>query len=107
MIGSHKVEFRGRVRLWNEAAGGGLAVVDVPAELVATLGGRRQYRVAGTLSGVPFTGSAMLVAGGGFCIGVSRAALKVWAPRSATRSIWQSTELDSLRRDRSSIARLD
>jgi hypothetical protein len=76
MIGSHKVEFRGRVRLWNEAAGGGLAVVDVPAELVATLGGRRQYRVAGTLSGVPFTGSAMLVAGGGFCIGVSRAALK-------------------------------
>jgi hypothetical protein len=71
-----QVAFRGRVRPWNEAAIGGLAVVDVPAELVVALGGRRQYRVAGTLSGAPFSGSAMLVAGGGFCIGVSRAALK-------------------------------
>jgi hypothetical protein len=33
-------------------------------------------RMAGTLNGTPFTGSTMLVVGGGFCIGVSRAALK-------------------------------
>jgi len=32
-------------------------------------------RVAGSLNGVPFTGSTMLVAGGGFCVGVTRAAL--------------------------------
>jgi hypothetical protein len=43
--------------------------------LVAELGGRRQMRMAGSLNGVPFTGSTMLVAGGGFCVGVSRAAL--------------------------------
>jgi hypothetical protein len=61
----------------DEAAGGGLAVVDVPAERVVALGGRRQHRVAGTLSGAPFSGRAMLVAGAGFGIGVSRAALKV------------------------------
>jgi Domain of unknown function (DUF1905) len=70
------VVFKGTVRRWREDKPGGLAVVDVPAELVAKLGGRRQTRVTGTLNGAPYTGSAMLVAGGGFCVGVSRAALK-------------------------------
>ncbi len=70
------VVFRGRVRRWREDKPGGLAVVDVPAGLVGDLGGRRQMRVTGTLNGAPFTGSTMLVAGGGFCVGVSRAALK-------------------------------
>jgi hypothetical protein len=70
------VTFSGRVRKWREDKPGGLAVVDVPAELVDDLGGRRQTRVAGTLNGATFTGSTMLVAGGGLCVGVSRAALK-------------------------------
>ena len=68
--------FRGRIRRWREDKPGGLAVIDIPAELVAGLGGRRQMRMAGSLNGVAFTGSTMLVAGGGFCVGVSRAALK-------------------------------
>jgi hypothetical protein len=72
---SETVTFRGRVRYWDPAKGGGLAVVDVPAELVERLGGRRQYRVTGTLAGAPFSGSGMLVAGGGYCVGVSKAAL--------------------------------
>jgi Domain of unknown function (DUF1905) len=46
---------------------------------VDELGGRRQMRMAGSLNGVPFSGSTMLVAGGGFCVGVSRAALKTAA----------------------------
>ena len=71
-----RVEFRGRVRYWDEASRKGLAVVDVPADLVERLGGRRQYRVTGTLGGAPYTGSGMLVAGGGYCVGVSQAALK-------------------------------
>ncbi|MCW6004978.1 DUF1905 domain-containing protein [Micromonospora sp. CPCC 205371] len=70
------VTFTGRVRQWREDKPGGLAVVDVPADLVAELGGRRQMRVSGTLNDAPFTGSTMLVAGGGFCVGVSRAALR-------------------------------
>jgi hypothetical protein len=69
------VVFRAVVRRWREDTPGGLTVVDVPAELVGELGGRRQMRVVGTLAGSPFTGSTMLVAGGGFCVGVSRAAL--------------------------------
>jgi hypothetical protein len=39
-----QVTFRGRVRRWDEAKPGGLAVVDIPDELVVQLGGRRQYR---------------------------------------------------------------
>jgi len=69
------VTFRGRVRRWDDSKPGGLAVVDIPAELVPRLGGRRQYRVEGSLDGAPFGGSTMLVAGGGFAVGVSKAAL--------------------------------
>lgn len=70
------VVFRGRVRRWREDKPGGLAVIDIPLELVPELGGRRQMRMAGSINGVPFTGSTMLVAGGGFCVGVSRGALQ-------------------------------
>ncbi|HYU85819.1 MAG TPA: DUF1905 domain-containing protein [Kribbellaceae bacterium] len=69
------VRFRGSVRRWREDKPGGLAVVDIPVAFVDELGGRRQRRVSGTLDGSPFTGSTMLVAGGGFCVGVSKAAL--------------------------------
>ena len=68
--------FRGHIRRWKEDKPGGLAVVDIPAEFVAGLGGRRQMRMAGELNGAPFTGSTMLVADGGYCVGVSRAAMQ-------------------------------
>ena len=87
------VRFIGRVRQWREDKPGGLAVVDVPADLVAELGGRRQMRVTGTLAGTPFTGSTMLVAGGGLCVGVSRAAL-----RAAEAAVGDGVEL-SIARD--------
>jgi len=69
------VGFSGRVRRWRDDKPGGLAVVDIPTDLVADLGGRRQMRVAGNLNGTPFTGSTMLVTGGGVCVGLSKAAL--------------------------------
>jgi hypothetical protein len=71
-----RVTFKGRVRRWDESKPGGLAVVDIPTELVPGLGGRRQYRVEGTLDGADFGGSTMLVAGGGFAVGVRKAALR-------------------------------
>jgi uncharacterized protein DUF1905 len=71
-----EIRFRGRVRYWDEAASRVLAVVDVPGELVEKLGGRKQYRVTGTLNGAPYLGSGMLVAGGGYCVGVSQGVLK-------------------------------
>ena len=70
------VAFSGQVRRWREDKPGGLAVVDVPADLVADVGGRRQTRVTGTANAASFTGSTMLVAGGDLCVGVSKAALK-------------------------------
>jgi hypothetical protein len=69
------VAFSARVRQWRDDRPGGLAVVDVPAALVADLGGRRQMRVTGDLNRTPFTGSTMLVAGGGLCVGISKATL--------------------------------
>jgi hypothetical protein len=65
------VGFVATVRRWRDTAGG-LAMVDVPTNLVAALGGRRQMRVVGSINGAEFTGSTMLVAGGGFCVGVSK-----------------------------------
>jgi len=82
------VTFRARVRRWDESKPGGLAVVDIPSELVTRLGGRRQYRVEGALNGTPFGGSTMLVAGGGFAVGVSKAALS-----AATASVGDEVEL--------------
>ena len=70
------VRFRGRIRHWREDPPGGLAVIDIPPGEVEKLGGRRQFRVEGTINAKPFTGSTMLVAGGGYCVGVSKAALK-------------------------------
>ena len=86
------IRFTGRIRRWDEAKPGGLAVVDIPTELVATLGGRRQMRVAGTIAGAPFTGSTMLVAGGGFAVGVSKAALK-----AANASVGEEVAMDIAR----------
>ena len=65
----NEVTFHGRVRRWDESKPGGLAVVDIPGELVGELGGRKQYRVEGTMNGASFGGSTMLVAGGGFTRG--------------------------------------
>jgi hypothetical protein len=70
------IRFRGVIRHWKQDPPGGLAVVDVPDGLVDELGGRRQYRVAGTINGSSFAGSTMLVAGGGFAFGLSKATMK-------------------------------
>jgi Domain of unknown function (DUF1905) len=73
---AESVQFTGRIRHWREDPPGGLAVIDIPAEHVGPLGGRRQRHVDGTLNGATFGGSTMLVAGGGFAVSVSKAALK-------------------------------
>jgi uncharacterized protein DUF1905 len=89
-----EIAFRGRIRHWREDSPGGLAVIDIPADLVGPLGGRRQHRVRGTLAGKPFTGSTMLLAGGGFCVGVSKAAL-----RAASTKVGQEADVTLQRTD--------
>jgi len=91
---SEPISFRGRVRRWRDDLPGGLAVVDIPAELIQAFGGRRQFRVRGTINGADFSGSTMLVARGGFCVGVSRAALK-----AAAAAIDQEVDVSLARSD--------
>ena len=69
------IRFSARIRYWREEKSGGLAVADVPARFVEAVGGRRQMRVSGTLNGKPFTGATMLVRDGGFCVGLTKAAM--------------------------------
>jgi hypothetical protein len=71
-----EIRFDGRIRHWRDDPPGGLAVIDIGADDVAALGGRRQWKVQGTVNGAPFSGSTMLVAGGGYCVGISKAAMK-------------------------------
>jgi hypothetical protein len=70
------IQFTSRIRYWDEEKQAGLAVADIPARSVDALGGRRQMRVSGTLNGQPFTGATMLVQGGGFCVGVTKDAMR-------------------------------
>jgi hypothetical protein len=91
---TEEIAFRGRIRHWREDPPGGLAVIDIPADLVGPLGGRRQQRVRGTLGGKAFAGSTMLVAGGGFCVGVSKAAL-----RAAGAAVGQDVDVTLKRAD--------
>jgi hypothetical protein len=70
------IAFTTRIRFWYEQQQKGLAVVDIPARFVAPLGGRRQMRVSGTLNGKRFTGTTMLVRGGGFCVGITKDAMR-------------------------------
>ena len=74
-----KIQLTSRIRYWDEEKQAGLAVAEIPAKLVAALGGRRQMRVKGTLNGKPFTGATMLVQGGGFCVGVTKDAMRAAA----------------------------
>jgi hypothetical protein len=70
------VSFAAVVRFWDEEKQAGLAVLDVPAEHVETLGGLRQQRVHGTLNGAAFTSSVMPAGGGQLAMSVSKAVMK-------------------------------
>ena len=64
--------FRGIIRYWRPEQAAGLAVVDIPADVTATLGGLKQMRVAGTLGGAEFTSNTMPAGGGRLSLSVSR-----------------------------------
>jgi hypothetical protein len=61
--------FSGRM----EAGPGGGAYVEMPADVLAALGGGSRFRVTGTLNGVDFASSAMSMGGGRVCVGMHKA----------------------------------
>ena len=70
------IRFSAAIRYWSVERGSGLAVVDVPAEHVAALGGLKQQRVLGTIGGASFTSSVMPAGGGRLALSVSKAMMK-------------------------------
>lgn len=67
------IRFAGRIRYWDPAKGSGLAVIDIPAEHVPALGGLKQQRARGSLSGVGFTSNVMPAGSGRLALSVSKA----------------------------------
>lgn len=65
--------FSGRVRYWNPDKASGLAVVDIPSEHVAAIGGLKQVRVHGTIGSADFTSNVMPAGGGRLALSVSKA----------------------------------
>jgi hypothetical protein len=67
------IRFRSRVRFWNPEKQSGLAVADIPGEIVATTGGLKQQRVQGRIGPAEFTSSVMPAGGGRLALSVSKA----------------------------------
>ena len=65
--------FEGTIRHWNPEKQSGLAVVDVPSDHIASLGGLKQQRVRGTIGGAEFTSNVMPAGGGRLALSVSKA----------------------------------
>jgi hypothetical protein len=68
--------FSGTIRFWNPDKGGGLAVVDIPAEHVQAIGGLKQARVHGTIGGADFRSNVMPAGGGSLALSVSKAMMQ-------------------------------
>ncbi|MDQ6918370.1 MAG: DUF1905 domain-containing protein [Candidatus Dormibacteraeota bacterium] len=68
--------FRGTIRFFHPDRAAGLAVIDLPSEVTAALGGLKQIRVRGNLNGVDFTSNVMPAGRGVLALSVSRALLK-------------------------------
>lgn len=64
--------FRGTIRYWRPEKAGGLAVVDIPADIATALGGLKQMRVRGVLGRSDYTSSTMPAGGGRLALSVSR-----------------------------------
>ena len=66
------IRFAGTIRHWNPEKQSGAAVVDVPSEHIATLGGLKQQRVRGTIGGGDFVSNFMPAGGGRLALSVSK-----------------------------------
>jgi hypothetical protein len=71
--GMDPIHFNGTIRYWDPAKASGLAVVDVPAEHVQALGGLKQQRARGSLSGAEFASNVMPAGNGRLALSVSKA----------------------------------
>ena len=64
--------FRSTIRYWRPEQASGLAVADIPGELIAALGGLKQQRVRGTINGAEYISNVMPAGGGRLALSVSQ-----------------------------------
>ena len=62
-----------KVRYWDPSKSPVFAVVDIPADHIEALGGLKQQRVRGSLSGADFASSVMPAGNGHLALSVSKA----------------------------------
>ncbi len=67
------IRFGAQIRYWNPDRESGLAVVDIPTEHVAALGGLKQRRVGGSIAGAAFASNVMPAGGGRLALSVGKA----------------------------------
>ena len=67
------VRFTATIRYWDPSKASGLAVVDIPPDHITTLGGLKQERVRGSVSGAAFSSSVMPAGNGRLALSVSKA----------------------------------
>lgn len=89
-----RARFRGTVRYFRPERAGGLAVVDIPSDVTAVLGGLKQMRVRGALNGLEFSSNTMPAGGGVLALSVSRKLLD-----AAGLSVGDEAEIDIERVD--------
>lgn len=68
--------FRGTIRFFRPERAAGLAVIDIPGDVTAVLGGLKQMRVRGALNGMEFSSNTMPAGGGVLALSVSRKLLE-------------------------------
>jgi hypothetical protein len=69
-------QFRGTIRYFRAETSSGLAVVDVPPDVTAALGGLKQMRVQATVNGAKFVSNTMPAGGGKLALSLSKQILK-------------------------------
>ena len=66
------IRFRATIRYWNPEKASGLAVADIPAELIPGFGGLKQQRVHGSIGAADFTSNVMPAGAGRLALSVSK-----------------------------------
>jgi hypothetical protein len=69
---TRRARFRGTIRFFRPETAAGLAVIDIPGDVTAILGGLKQMRVQGSLNGVDFSSNTMPAGGGVLALSVNR-----------------------------------
>ena len=66
------MKFTATIRYWRPDQPSGLAVAEIPAQHIKTLGGLKQQRVRGTINGVDYQSNVMPAGSGRLALSVSK-----------------------------------